>query len=160
MEHVVKHLATPNTIMIPSSALVTAVLVDMHSSDIAGIKLSEVTLFKCALTRQFDRFRWEPHYSPAELDNVPYKVLSRPFEVFNFDFTTAKSWSMADRLRKTQAFSSQIDIIADGKVNAVMFWYDTLISIFIQLGTTCPFMKTLSYPTPLAVMHGQNLGIK
>jgi protein arginine N-methyltransferase 7 len=103
--HAVNSLCLPDAILLPSSATMYAMPVEMRVDDVCGIDVSAM-----------NQYRWSPTYTsavaPGENAWIP---LAPPVEVWTFDFQNPPEES--EQRRVDLAFERE------GKFNAVVFWY-------------------------------------
>jgi Tfp pilus assembly protein PilF/SAM-dependent methyltransferase len=112
LHHATRQLLKPGGRMVPAGAVVYGQLVELPVlravnpvNRIAGFDLSA-----------FDRFRNPASYRTITLANEQHKLLSAPFHVADFDFSTPP---MVERRRV-----ATIPITATGEAYAVVFWFD------------------------------------
>ncbi len=126
LRHALKHLVTPEAKVIPQSASVYAILVEMPQLRVVN-PISSVCGFDLSA---FDRFRSPDDYRQLRLKYEPHRLLTKPVHVKKFDFRNLPrpaSESNAHRIALEEP------AIADGVVHAVAFWFDLYLDDDIRI---------------------------
>ena len=113
--HARSALLEDDVTIIPESATVFAMGIQLRNEKEAGFDLSAVNLF---------RYR---HYHGIRLKNNAHLPLTRSFEALNFNFY--------DKEFKPGLKHFQIPAIADGICNAIVFWYHLHLDDEIMIST-------------------------
>ncbi|MGH6930745.1 MAG: tetratricopeptide repeat protein, partial [Dongiaceae bacterium] len=121
--HAIGALTTPDAAVIPAGATVWGTLIECPElrrinpiAEIGGFDL-----------REFDIFRNPAAHQPFNMAREPHRVLSDVFEMARFDFR---------RLPKEDAARSVApQVVVDGTVHAVAFWFDLHLDEAITLST-------------------------
>jgi len=116
-----KNLLTENAVIVPHAAKVYAIAIQLRTTSVCGIDMSEM-----------NSFRWGPHYEPIQLDTTNHIPLSKPVPIFNFDFTTK---SIKPDGTNATSNTVEFNIIRQGVLNAVVFWYDLSLYDDIHVST-------------------------
>ena len=115
--HASRELLLPDAILIPSSATVYAMPVEMRVDRVRGLDVSPM-----------NAHRWSPsHTSATPIGPDAWVPLAPPVEVWHFDFQNPPEES--DVKTVDMAFER------DGKFNAVVFWYDLRLVDDVWLST-------------------------
>ena len=115
--HASRELLLPDAILIPSSATVYAMPVEMRVDRVRGLDVSPM-----------NAHRWSPsHTSATPIGPNAWVPLAPPVEVWHFDFQNPPEES--DVKTVDMAFER------DGKFNAVVFWYDLRLVDDVWLST-------------------------
>ena len=115
--HASRELLLPDAILIPSSATVYAMPVEMRVDRVRGLDVSPM-----------NAHRWSPsHTSATPIGPDAWVPLAPPLEVWHFDFQNPPEES--DVKTVDMAFER------DGKFNAVVFWYDLRLVDDVWLST-------------------------
>ncbi len=134
-----------NVTIIPSSATVFAMGIELRTGDVAGFDLSALNLF---------RYR---HYQGIKLKEVDFRPLTKPFEAFNFNFY--------DRNFQPDLKHFYVPAITDGICNAIVFWYhlildeETVISTALESDITAWDQAVIFLEQDFLVGKGQILPI-
>lgn len=96
----------PGAVCMPAAATVYCMGVEARTDRVAGFDFSA-----------FNRYRWGASYEAVRMDTTPHRRLTRPRRVAEFFFD--------GRLRSSAIEGTvKLDVIADGRLNAVCFWFD------------------------------------
>lgn len=105
IRHALDTLTTSDATVLPGSATVFIQAVELRTSNVCGFDMSAANLY-----------RWHPTFATgAPLDMEAMRPLSRPAEVWYFDFK-----SPAD---KSDVKTMDIEFTETGRWNAVLVWY-------------------------------------
>ncbi|KAL3131069.1 hypothetical protein ABBQ38_000384 [Trebouxia sp. C0009 RCD-2024] len=117
VRHCLENLLTANAHVIPASATVFAQAVEMRTTDVCGLDMSAM-----------NRHRWHPGHTAgiAVADNA-FIPLSEAMEVWHFD--------MLSPPEESHRKSLDVTFTRDGKLNAVVFWYELRLTKDITLST-------------------------
>ncbi|QDZ17548.1 S-adenosyl-L-methionine-dependent methyltransferase [Chloropicon primus] len=102
-------LLQPNAVLIPSSARVFCVPICIRKDRVKNFDF-----------RHLNRYSWRPDYVGVELESCleAWTALSKPVEVFSFDFYESEKNMMP-------AFKEiEFELEDDGIINAFAFWFD------------------------------------
>lgn len=106
IQHCLSELMIPDAIIMPCSATVYAQAIELRVTDIAGMDMSASNLY-----------RWCQNHVPMGTVNMDHvKILSDPVEAWYFDFGNPPS--------KNETKTLDFKMVADGRLNAIMFWYE------------------------------------
>ena len=62
-------------------------------------------------------YRWDKGYETCQLDELSHTCLTKPCKVFEYSFEGERKGRGRDNIVK-------LDVIAEGVMNAVTFWFD------------------------------------
>lgn len=106
IHHCMNELLIPNAIIMPASATVYAQAIELRITEVAGMDLSASNLY-----------RWcQNHVPSGTVDMEHVKILSDPVEAWYFDFGNPPT--------KNETKTLDFRMTADGRLNAIMFWYE------------------------------------
>ncbi len=143
--HARLHLMEENPTIIPASAIVYAVPLELRTAEVAGFDLSALNLFH------------QRHYQGVKLGETPHRFLSEPFEAFHFNFY--------DQSFEPQRKFFEVEVNDKGICNAVAFWYhlfldeETAISTAPNSDITAWDQAVIFFDTEFLVDRGQILPI-
>lgn len=124
--HARRELAVPDALVIPAAAKVWAMVVAMPSQPEPIIMPASSTPKNCAAQRwhAYDTMR-PPEvkkYTSLRLDRIKFTPLTAPFPVFSFDFDAPLD-DPSSEAEYSREQDIQVDAIATGTANAVVFWF-------------------------------------
>ena len=106
MRHALDSLTTHEAVVLPASATVYMQAVELRTTRVCGLDMSAANLY-----------RWQPAYSTgAPWDKEAVRPLSAPIPVWYFNFSAPPESSDVKNV--------DVEFTAEGRFNAVMFWYD------------------------------------
>lgn len=121
--HAIGALTTPDAAVIPAGATVWGTLIECP--ELRRINpIAEISGFDL---REFDVFRNPAAHQPFNMTREPHRVLSDVFEMARFDFRRSP--------KEDAARSVAPQVVADGIVHAVAFWFDLHLDEAITLST-------------------------
>lgn len=156
IRHARQYLTTPDATVIPKSAEVFGMLVEMPAlravnppRTVAGFDLTPFAVF------------WKPIYKPVNLEMQDHRCLSKTFSVARFDLT------QPPHVTPDSPHQSRLDVeaVADGNVHAVVFWFDLHVDDEITLSTSPASRQThweqalQFFEEDIPVQKGQSLSI-
>ena len=103
-----------DALILPKGGRILAMLVQLLPDDVEGFDLSPWAVF-----------RFQSDYYGIDLRNQPHVRLSEPFEVFDFDFSR-ENW-LNTPPEAGGEWHDDVKIVADGKLNAVVFWHEIYV---------------------------------
>lgn len=106
--HAREHLLADHARYLPAGARIRAMLIEYRLDRILDIDANLL-----------NPYRFSPSFANVDADTLPYRALSAPFDVFEFDFSTDGP-APAEKALTVQA-------IGPGTVGAVLFWFDLRI---------------------------------
>lgn len=131
MRHALGCLTTHDAIILPASATVFMQAVEIRTTEAAGFDMSAANLY-----------RWHPAYAAGvPFDPEAIKPLSAPQEVWHFDFGAPPD--------KSDVKNVDVEFTTDGRVNAIMYWYelrlfgDIALSSGPEAATAAPGLRYL-----------------
>ena len=136
LDHAARFLLTPGAQVLPARVRIRAVLVELSLPRINGFDLSPL-----------DSYRWYPGDERVDLQRLPHKPLSATFLAHTLDLqgrvdAAQQQWKLLESVNDEKSesknegekkkaaadweadFELDIEIIADGKWNAVAFWFE------------------------------------
>jgi len=123
VEHAIPNLLKPNAVMIPASAAVYAVLLQIRPQ--AGIP-GQAQLGQGLYLAELEKAPSEG-YQQLRLQDYEHTYMSQVFEVFSFDFYK----SCGDAQQK----EISVPVTSDGVCDAVAFWFDLNLDEEISIHT-------------------------
>lgn len=125
IHHALAELATHNAIVVPSNATVYMQAVELRISDVCNFDMSSINLY-----------RWNSLYSSGTSLNLDaIQPLSDPVAVWYFDFGAPPT--------KSDTKIIDVEFTADGRFNAVMYWYELNLFGDITLSTGLDAMRAV-----------------
>jgi tetratricopeptide (TPR) repeat protein len=124
LRHAIEHLITPDAKILPAHAKVFAQLVEceqLHQEDF----VENASGFEVSI---FNRFALTPNYLQRQLNQYSHRNLTDVQEVFSFDF--------AQVYNQGSEASLTFPILLDGKVHAVVFWFELWLDSEIKISTS------------------------
>lgn len=118
--HASEHLLLPDAILLPTSATVYAMPVEMRTDEVCRLDVSAV-----------NAYRWNPTYTSAVAPGPGAWVpLAPPVEVWHFDFQNPPE----------ESANKSVDLAfeREGRFNAVVFWYTLNLIDDINITTAPP----------------------
>lgn len=97
------HLMEDDPTIIPASATVYAVALELRTGDVSGFDLSALNLFRSR------------HYQGIKLHETSHRFLTEPFKAFQFNFY--------EKNFEAQQKHFEVPAIDQGICNAIAFWY-------------------------------------
>lgn len=101
-----KKVVQPGATVVPAAATLYCMGIEALTTEVEGVKLSS-----------FNAYRWDASYQAVNLKDMPHRVLTKPTKISETFFDGEKRPRPRDSLVK-------LDIIAQGMLNAVVFWFD------------------------------------
>ena len=105
LAHARSHVLTDNARFLPAAARIRAMVIEYRLDSILEI---DVNLL--------NPYRFSPSFINVDAGTLPYRALSEPFDVFDFDFSTDGPTPDEKELI--------VPTIAEGIAGAVLFWFD------------------------------------
>lgn len=119
-KHASERLLLPDAILLPASATVYAMPVEMRSTEVCGLDVSAM-----------NAYRWSPTYTSAIAPGPDAWIpLSPPVEVWHFDFQNPPNASASKPV--------DLEFDREGRFNAVVFWYTLNLIDDIKISTAPP----------------------
>ncbi len=104
-------------------AFIHALIQSMHGNihtymDLCHVISSYIySIFNCYNDFVCYTSRWDKGYETCQLDELPHTCLTKPCKVFEYFFEGERKGRGRDNIVK-------LDVIAEGIMNAVAFWFD------------------------------------
>lgn len=146
LSHAREQLLQSDASYIPYSGRIRALVIEQRLDAIWGI---DVNLL--------NPYRFTPGFINVDADQLSYRALSEPFDVFTFDFATAT----ADSAEVTRPVAA----LASGVAGAVLFWFELSLEEDVKLsnephtGLAGHWKQGLQYLPEARVEQGQLLPI-
>ena len=122
-----RNVLQPGATVVPAAATVYCVGIEALTSDVHGFDFSAFNKYRCvdrtrlshvlAVDLVHVRCSWGSGYESVRMRDVPHRRLTRPKKVFEFFFDGALKSTVQEGVIK-------LEPVADGKLNAVCFWFD------------------------------------
>ena len=116
-KHASSQLLLPDATLIPASATVYVMPVEMRVDSVCGLDVSAMNLYRHAPS----------HTSAIKFDKDAFTALASPKEAFYFDFQNPPDVSETKQI--------DFEFHKDGKWNAVVFWYELKLCEGVVLST-------------------------
>lgn len=113
LQRVRQQVARPGAVVMPASATVYAMGLQLLTGQVLGFDFSPL-----------NRFRWSKDYQAVLLEEVPHLVLTEPQPVLTVDFTQGSVTHLGHRHNTKQPHTVPLQVLHGGVLNAVVSWFD------------------------------------
>ncbi len=144
LAHAREHLLAADARYLPAGARLRAMAVEYRIDRILDV---DATLL--------NPYRASPNFINVDARTLDYRMLSAPFDLFDFDFATAGP--------AAQELAIDVPALADGSVGAILFWFDlrldadTVLSNAPDGGDGLHWKQGLQFLPEARVAAGQTL---
>ncbi|DBA83709.1 TPA: hypothetical protein ACH3X1_006247 [Trebouxia sp. C0004] len=104
LEAAKKNVLQPGCAVVPCAASLYAMGINIETKTVGGYDLSRLN-------------KWDKGYETCQLDKLSHTCLTKPCKVFEYFFEGERKGRGRDNIVK-------LDVIAEGMLNAVAFWFD------------------------------------
>ena len=119
------NIVAKNVRVMPLRAKVTAMVLELRTKNIGPYMFEQV-----------NSFRYRPEYFNVDLASLDQRMLSEPFDVFEFDFQHQYRREFVKIEPQSKFFD--VEMTEDGVASAVVFWWELQLTEDIVLSTS-PF---------------------
>lgn len=138
-----EHLLTADARYLPAGARLRAMAVEYRIDQVLDVDANLL-----------NPYRASPTFVNVDARTLDYRALSKPFDLFDFDFATADPTA--------QEMSIDVPAVSDGSVGAILFWFDLRLDADTVLsnapdGDALHWNQGLQYLPEARVVDGQNL---
>ncbi|GMH43344.1 hypothetical protein BSKO_11266 [Bryopsis sp. KO-2023] len=112
-----KRVLRPDAVVIPQSATVYCMGVEIKTRRVQGFDFSHI-----------NKYRWDDKHESVRLSELPHRSLTRPKKVFDYSFDGAGKARGKETMLK-------LDVVDDGELNAVAFWFDLNLGDDIKISS-------------------------
>jgi predicted RNA methylase len=123
------HVLEDDARIVPQGGAVFAMAVQIAPREMEGFDVS-----------MWGAYRFQTEYYAIDLASTSHRRLSAPFRVFDFDFRRAAAKDSPPT--SGGAWSGDLDVIADGVLNAIVFWHEIRLDEETTISTAPGDVKT------------------